>query len=470
MPIDMSPDEFKRLGYQVIDTLAQRLAELPDTPTRSTIPQELSDALLNEEIPQDGTDPESVIQRVADEVLPYPMGNVSPGFFAWVNSTPSPIGVLGELMSAAHNASTAGGHHSSTYIEHAVLNWLKQIMGYATVAGGILTSGGSTANLTALAVMRHVKATHNVREHGMRDQHMVVYTSEQGHLCIQKSIEVLGIGNQHLRKIPVDADFCMNMDALKAAIAQDRLDGLHPVCVVASAGTVNTGAIDPLTEIADLCEAENLWFHVDGAYGGVGILAEQVAHLYAGIERADSIAIDPHKWLYVPIECGCTLVKDANTMRDTFSLMPSYVRDDGGMPWFMELGLQQTRQFKALKLWMTFQHIGINGYRELIARDIDLSSLLQLKIKARENFELIAAGELSITCFRYAPSGVGNLDALNQEIITRLQEDGRVFTTGTVLNGQQVIRACIVNFRTQEADLDRLLDVIDEIGAEILVE
>jgi glutamate/tyrosine decarboxylase-like PLP-dependent enzyme len=299
---------------------------------------------------------------------------------------------------------------------------------------------------------------------------MVVYTSTQGHSCIQKAVEILGIGGDYLRKIPVDVRYRMDVEALKHQIAADRAAGLNPVCVAASAGTVNTGAIDPLNQLADLCAAEKLWFHVDGAYGGVGILAEQTAGLYEGIEHADSLAIDPHKWLYMPVECGCVLVKDAQAMRDAFSLIPPYLRDDAAMPWFSEFTIQQTRGFKALKLWLVMQQIGEPGYRQLISRDIALAKTLQAKIAAHADFELIAAGPLSVTCFRYAPPGLNDLNILNRRIAETIQREGRVFLTTTELNGKVALRACIVNFRTTEADLDILLDVLTEAGQRVLAQ
>ena len=237
--------------------------------------------------------------------------------------------------------------------------------------------------------------------------------------------------------------------------------------ITASAGTVNTGSIDALDALADLCADERLWYHIDGAYGGVGVLAEQTAGLYAGMQRADSLAIDPHKWLYMPVECGCAFVRDAQAMRDTFSLIPPYLRDDAGLPWFSEFGPQQTRGFRALKLWMALQQIGAQGYRELISRDIALARALQGKIRSRADFELLAAGPLSVTCFRYAPPGVHDLDALNRRLLDLVQREGQVFLTSTQLDGRLALRACIVNFRTSEADLDVLLEVLAQAGRNV---
>lgn len=468
--IDLSPDEFRRLGYRAIDILAEQLDTIRDYPTRQPVPDVVRERFMEQPLPELGCDPADLIESFAEEILPYPMGNDSPRFFAWVNSPPAPLAVLAELLAAGLNPSVAGGDHAATYVEHAVLNWLKTIMGYPSESGGVLASGGSVANLIALGVMRHVKTGGKIREKGFQDSasRMVIYTSTQGHGCIQKAVEILGFGHQNLRKIPVDADYRMDIEALKAQIAADRTDGLTPVCIAASAGTVNTGAIDPLDAIADLCEAENLWFHVDGAYGGVGILAKP--DLYKGLERSDSLAIDPHKWMYMPVECGCILVKDAAAMRDSYSLVPPYLRDDTAMAWFSEFSIQQTRGFRALKLWMVMQQIGIEGYRKLINRDIALAQTLQFKIQSRSDFELVAAGSLSVTCFRYTPAGVpqNDLDQLNRSLLNTVQHDGRAFLTSTELDGKLVLRACIVNFRTTHHDLDILLDVLAEAGQNAL--
>lgn len=467
--IDLSPEEFRQLGYRAIDMLTERLATIRETPVRRPVPPELRDQLIHQHFPENGTDPAQILQSI-NTILDYPMGNSSPRFFAWVNSPPAPLGVLAELFAAAHDASVAGGDHSATYLEHGVLNWVKSVFGFAESAGALLASGGSVANLIGLAVMRHVKAQGHMRVAGFNQETapMVIYTSTQGHSSIQKAIELLGFGSEYLRKIPTDSDYRMDLAALKAQIAADRAAGLYPIGIAASAGTVNTGAIDPLNDIADICAAENLWFHIDGAYGGFGILAEQTQGLYEGIARADSLAIDPHKWLYVPVECGCVLVRDAEAMRNTFSLVPPYLRDDKALPWFSEFGIQQTRGFKALKLWMVLQQIGTNGYRQLISRDIQLARSLQAKIRARPDFELVTTGPLSITCFRYAPPGVSDLDTLNKNLVAPVIAEGGAFLTSTQIDDKLVLRACIVNFRTTEADLGMLLNIIAEAGQRVL--
>ncbi|HJZ48032.1 MAG TPA: pyridoxal-dependent decarboxylase, partial [Roseiflexaceae bacterium] len=268
--IDLTPDQFRQLGYRAVDLIAEQLATLPEAPCRRRVPDALRQRLLGQPLPGQGRPAGEVLDTVAESVLPYPMGNISPRFFAWVNSPAAPLAVLAELLAAGLNSSVAGGDHAATYVEHAVLGWLKRLLDYPVESGSLLISGGSMANLVGLAVMRFVKAQGAIRARGFRDEvaPMVVYTSAQGHSCIEKAVELLGIGHDYLRKIATDRDQRIDMERLQAQIAADRAAGLRPVCVVASAGTVNTGAIDPLGALADLCAAEGLWFHVDGAYGG----------------------------------------------------------------------------------------------------------------------------------------------------------------------------------------------------------
>lgn len=467
--IDLTPETFRELGYRAVDLLAEQLAGIRAAPIRQPVPPALRERLMHQPLPEIGVEAGALLEAFAQDILPYPMGNASPRFFAWVNSPPAPLAILAELLAAGLDPSVAGGDQAAMYVEHGVLNWLKAIMRFPAEGGGVLCSGGSVATLIGLAAMRHVKTGGDIRKRGFQSDGapMIVYTSTQGHSCIQKAIEILGFGSDNLRKIPVDADYRLDVEALKQQIAADRAAGLRPVCVAASAGTVNTGAIDPLDTIADLCAAEDLWLHVDGAYGGFGILAEQTEGLYAGIERADSLGIDPHKWLYMPIECGCAFVRDAGAMRDAFSLVPPYLRDDTALPWFSEYTIQQTRGFKALKLWMVMQQIGVDGYRDLISRDISLARTLRAKIQARADFELVAAGSLSITCFRYCPPGAADVDTLNRRLVEVVQREGRAFLTSTELNGRPVLRACIVNFRTTEADLDELLDAVAAAGKQV---
>jgi glutamate/tyrosine decarboxylase-like PLP-dependent enzyme len=467
--IDLDPEDFRRLGYRAVDLVADRLRTVRGDAVRAPVPEALKREWLAEPAPVGPASPDAVLTRVAETVLAHPMGNGSPRFFGWVNSPPAPLAILAELLAAGLDPSVAGGDHAATYVEHAVLDWLKAILGVPADAGAVLTSGGSVATLVGLGVMRHVKTGGADRALGMQaaGRPLAVYTSTQGHSCIQKAVEILGLGSERLRRVAVDAAFRMDVADLASRIRADRAAGLEPAAVVASAGTVNTGAIDPLDDIADLCAAEDLWLHVDGAYGGVAALDPATRPLVAGLSRADSLGVDPHKWLYVPVECGCAIVRDAQAMRNAFSLVPPYLRDDAAMPWFSEFTVQQTRGFKALKLWMVLQQVGLEGYGRLIAQDIARARALRARLRAHPDFALVSEGPLSITCFQYRPPWAGDADALNRQIAERVQRDGRAFLTTTELDGRSVLRACIVNFRTTDADLDELVEAIVAAGESI---
>jgi glutamate/tyrosine decarboxylase-like PLP-dependent enzyme len=467
--IDLPPDDFRRLGHRAVDLLADYLASLPDRPCRAPVPTAVRDALMHEPPPEQGMAPDDVLSALASTAFAYPMGNGSPRFFGWINSPPAPMGIIGEFLAAGLNPSVAGGDHAATYVEHAVLSWMRALIGYPSPAGGLLVSGGSVANLIGLAVMRHVVAGRTVRTKGMHalGSPLVVYTSVEGHSCIQKAIELLGFGSDSLRRLPTTADWQMDVDALRKQIAEDRRNGLVPACVAATAGTVNTGAVDALDAIADLCAAQQLWFHVDAAYGGPGALLPELQPAFRGLERADSVAIDPHKWMYVPVECGCALVQDAAAMRDAFSLVPPYLRDDAALPWFSEFGIQQSRGFRALKLWMALKCAGFEGYRSAARHDLERAATLRRAISAYPDLELVANGPLTVTCFRYRPKSGGDpaaVDRVNRRLLDAIQAKGDVFLTGTELAGRFVLRACIVNFRTTDADVRTLVHAVRDAG------
>ena len=469
--IDLTPEEFRRLGYRAVDLLARHFAALSQPPCRRPVPEPLRRELMERPLPKGPADPDELLDEIEANVLCYPMGNNHATFFGWVNSTAAPLAVLAELLAAGLNPSVAGGDHAATYIEHGVLAWMREITGFPATSGAILTSGGSVANLIGLSAMRHVKTGGRVREHGLGagKPRLVVYTSSEGHSCIQKDVELLGIGHAQLRRIPVDAAWRMDVSVLQSRIADDRATGLTPACVAASAGTVNTGSIDPLSAIADVCQREDLWFHVDGAYGGPAVMLPEIARLYRGLDRADSLAVDPHKWMYVPVECGCALVRDGRAMRDAFSLVPPYLRDDTALPWFSEFGIQQSRGFRALKLWTALRHIGVDGYRDALRHDLAMTGALRARLRRAPDFELISEGPLSVTCFRYRPELLAgsdaDVDALNRRLLEVVQRDGQVFLTGTELDRRPALRACIVNFRTTESDLDALLTAVRSAAA-----
>jgi glutamate/tyrosine decarboxylase-like PLP-dependent enzyme len=467
-----SAEEIRRVGYRVVDMIAEYLTELPGKPVFQPVPPEVIGEILGAAVPGAGAAADAVLDEWAERVAPYPFGNGHPRFYGWVNSPPTPIGIFADALAAAMNPSVAGGNHAAVYVERAVIDWFRQVVGFPEGAMGLLVSGGSMAALTGLAVARHARAGYDVRARGLQGapRAMTVYKGAEGHGTYQKSVELMGIGSDHLRIVPSDEAGRIDPRALEAAIAEDVEKGHLPLAVVASAGTVNTGAIDPLDAIADVCERHGAWLHVDGAYGGPALLSDRYRPLFRGIERADSIALDPHKWLYVPIEAGVVLVRRGEEMRQAFSLVPPYLRTDGspagvgGPPWLSEYGFQQTRGFRALKVWMALKHHGTDGYRRAIERDVALASHLAALVRADPEMELWEPQGLSIACFRLVPRGFGGdaaaLDDLNRRVLEAVQLSGDAFLSSTVLGGRFFLRACIVNPLAREADVEALLDAV----------
>ena len=478
-------DEFRRLGYRAVDLAAEHLAQIPGGPVYRQMKAEDRERLMDLPLPDLPVTPDQLLDFIEREILTHPMGNGHPRFFGWVNSPPAMLAVLTEVLAAALNPSCAGGDHAAIYVERCAVRWLMELIGFPTeFSMGILVSGGSMASLTALAAARHwmvARLGGDVRAQGLGKDYrrMTIYLSDQGHSCLQKAVELLGLGSESIRWLSTDDRFRMDAHQLAVAVAKDRAAGNQPFCVCASAGTVATGAIDPLESLADYCGKENLWLHVDGAYGAVGILDETIRPRYRGLERANSVALDPHKWLSVPVECGCVLVKDGACLRDAFSLVPPYLRTEpgkgiGGLPWYSEYGFQQSRGFRALKLWVTLQHAGREGLSTMIRRHNRLARRLEDLIRKTPDLELAAEGDLSIACFRFRPGNwTGSpeqLDQLNKRIMENLQAEGSTFITSTVLRGRFALRACILHYATSEADLASLVTAVSDTGYRMLSE
>ncbi len=473
-------ESFRQLALTAVDWALGHLSGVPDGAVYEPMTPEERRRLLEQPLPDAGRDPRAILDVFRDAVLPHPMGNGHPRFFGWVNSPPAPLGVLADLLAAAMNPSCAGGDHAAIYVERAAVRWLSELVGFPGDGSmGLLVSGASVASLIGLAAARHrVAAAHgwDVRADGLQGERprLTLYVSAEGHSCLRKSAEILGLGAGAVRTVPVDDRFAIDVKALREAIAADRRAGALPFCVAASAGTVGTGTIDPLDAIADLCERERLWLHVDGAYGAFGVLAPTHAARYAGMARADSLALDPHKWLSVPVECGCVLVRDGALLRDTFSLVPPYLRTEegkgfGGLPWFSEYGVQQTRGFRALKLWMVLQHLGRRGVQALVERHLALAQRLAALVDAAPDLERVAPVELSIVAFRYAPESLRGdeprLDALNKHLMEHIQAEGGAFITNAMIRGHFALRACILHYATNEEDLAALIEIVRRTGA-----
>ncbi|WP_245984430.1 pyridoxal phosphate-dependent decarboxylase family protein [Streptomyces tateyamensis] len=474
----MADPNFRTAARAAADLVADYLAAVPDGPVWQPMDPAARQALLEAPLPEQGRELTELLQVIAAEVMTAPMGNGHPRFFGWVNAAPAPAGVLATLAAAAVNPSSAGGDHADVHLERAVVRWIAELVGYpaADGAGGLLTSGASMATIVCLAAARQraaARAGWDLREDGLSGlPPLVGYATGETHSCVRKAAELLGIGSRQLRVVPADAQGRIDPDGLRAAIAADRAAGRLPFLVAASAGTVNTGAVDRLDALADLCEQEELWLHVDGAYGAFGVLDPAIAHRYAGLDRADSLALDPHKWLGVPVDCGCALVRDAAQLRGTFSLVPSYLRDEegDGFGWFSEYGIEQTRPFRSLKVWATLAHRGRAGLAADVAHCTALARRLGELVAADPELELLAPVETSITAFRARPAGLDEaaLDALNRALPLAVQKRGRAFVTGTVLAGREALRACLINAAATESDLAVLLAEVRAAAADLM--
>jgi aromatic-L-amino-acid/L-tryptophan decarboxylase len=475
---DLSPEEVRRLGYLAADAVAESREKLEERPVFGKIGGDAK--LFDEPVPEEGQPLEETLAFVREHVLPFPMGNSHPRFYGFINATADPIGIAADYLAASMNPNCWGGDHAAIHIEHRVMRWLAELLGFPPEAEGILVSGGSMANFTALAAARRAMVPGNVREDGLAGEgrpRLAVYASDQVHHCVDKAVDLLGIGINNLRKIGTSERFEIRMDLLAEAVAADRRKGLTPAIVVGSAGTVNTGAIDPLEELAEFCRREALWFHVDGAYGAMARLSKKLAPLFAGIERADSIAADPHKWLYVPYEAGATLVRHPGRLAAAFRKFPEYLASDPESPfpgpaWFAERGVELSRGFKALKVWMGMKTRGRAGYERAIVNDVSLAHFLAEEVDRRTDFERLAPTVLSIANFRYRPKDMAlpdaDLDRINRGIVNRLVGDGSFFLAPTILKGRTTLRACIVNFRTRREDLTALLDEASRVGRTLL--
>ena len=472
---DLDPEEVKRLGYRAAELVAAHTAGLREGPVFGKVGD--SAGVFDQPLPETGRSADEVLDATRDHVLTHPFGNSHPRFFAFINATADPLGTVAEYLAAGMNSNCWGGDHAAIHVEDRVVRWLAEILGLPASAEGILTSGGSMANFTALAAARRAMSP-DVRETGFAGTPpLVVYASDEVHNCVDKAVDLLGIGRLQLRILPTDDRFRLRTGDVKKAIASDRRAGLRPAIVVGNAGTVNTGAIDPLEELADLCAREELWFHVDGAYGAMACVSKELRPLFAGLERADSVAADPHKWLYMPYEAGATLVREPGRLADAFRRPAAYLVHDPDSPVagpvsFNDRGPELSRGFKALKVWMGLQRHGRRGYAAAVEHDVAMARFLADEVREREDFELLAEPGLSIVNFRFRPAGVAlgdnALDGLNRRIVNRLVGSGAFFFAPTILRGRTSLRVAIVNFRTQEDDLRALLDEAAHAGRGLL--
>ena len=479
--------ELRALGHRMLDDILDATIALPHTPVWRELPA-AKRAVFDAPAPRDGVGAEAAYEMFRHHILPYGSGNAHPRFFGWVQGNGTPLAMLADMLAAGMNPHLGGFNHAPKLVEQQVVSWFAELLGMPG-AGGLLVTGGTMANTHALAVARFAAAQargQNIRTEGVQAwpdvagaprAPLVFYGSAETHGWARKAAEWLGLGDRAFRRVPVNAQWQMDLEALERMLAEDRAAGLDPFCVMGTAGTVNTGATDDLRAIADLCVRESLWFHVDGAFGALAALAPTVQHQVRGMERADSIAFDLHKWGSMPFECACVLVRDPALHHAAFRTTASYLTgatrgvSQGGM-YFAERGLDLTRGFKALKVWMQLTADGVTKLGRVIDGNVRQVRDLVRRIEREPSLELLAPAPLNIANFRVTTPGASDdtLNAVNQEVLLRLQERGIAIPSSTVLDGRFAIRVAHVNHRTTDADITLLADAVIEIGAEVLGE
>ncbi len=481
-PLEMGPDEFRARGHELVEQIADLLESLPARPvTRGVSPRAVRAALGDDPLPAHGTSAEALLGEVTSQLFEHSLYNGHPRFFGYITASPAPIGILADFLASAVNPNLGAWLLSpvATEIEAQTVRWIAELVGYPRAAGGILVSGGNVANFVGFLAGRRAKAPWDIRASGLRSgPPLAVYLSTETHTWIHKAADLFGQGLDAVRWIPVDARRRMDTAALERAIVADREHGVVPLLAVGAAGTVEVGAVDPLGEIAAICRAHGLWFHVDGAYGALAAALPDAPEDLRALSEADSVALDPQKWLYSPLEAGCVLVKEPKHLADAFSFHPEYYEfggsDDEPPINYYELGLQNSRGFRALKVWLALRHAGREGYEQMIHDDIALAQALNDAVTAVRELEPFACN-LSITTFRFVPADLepgGDaveeyLNDLNREIVSRLQKGGEAFLSNAVVDGRYLLRACIVNFRTRRADVEALAEIVVRLGREV---
>ena len=464
----------RALGHQMVDEMLAYLEGIREQPSWQPMPEEVK-ASFAQPVPLEPQGAETAYRDFKRNVLPYPLGNIHPRFWAWVCGSGTPGAMLADMLASAMNSNVHGGDHAAVYVEQQVLTWLKQAIGYPADASGLLVTGGSVANFIGLAVARNAKAGWDVKREGLSNlPPLTVYGSSETHNSAQKGVEALGLGSNALCYVGVDTDFRIRMDALRDAVAADRKTGKRPICVIGNAGTVNTGAIDDLNALADFCVSENLWFHVDGAFGATAAISPALRPLLRGMERADSLAFDLHKWMYMPYDIGCVLVRFPESHRSTFAAHATYLAGharglSGGPMWFKEYGLELSRSARALKAWFSLKEHGLRKFQALVEQNVAQSSYLAEMVEADAHLELLAPAPLNIVCFRFK-DGIEDeqtLTAINQEIVVRLQETGAATPSSTIIGGRFAIRVANVNHRSRREDFEYLVREVIRLGNEI---
>lgn len=470
---DLDPEAFRRLGYEVIDQIAELLAAERRDPVLKHIDGKALTELLDEPLPREGCPPEKAFEICRGALTEYGRRNGHPRFFAYVSASADPVGILADALASAMNQNVTSWRSApaATTLERVVVRWLDELVGFDGGGHGLLVSGGSAANAAAIACAINEALISGLGETLRSRETVTLYLSAEGHLSLRKTARVLGVSEAHIRTVPVDETRRMSAARLDHAIGQDLGDGLVPACVCASAGTANTGIIDPLGEIADVCRRRGVWLHIDGAYGAPAAATREYRWMREALARANSLSLDPHKWLFAPLDVGCVLIRSEQASRRAFAESAAYMAVSQADPTesfaFFDHGLELSRRFRALKVWMILKTRGTEGIARVIEQNIALRRRLDERIAAEAALELIGS-ELSISCFRYVPAATSDqqsLNNLNRRILEQLADEGRVHMSPTTLEGCYCLRVCIVNFRTSEADIDLLVEEVLRIGA-----
>jgi len=477
-PLNIDSEEFRAAGHLLVDRVADFFRSLPQRAvTTGESPSEIRQALgADRTLPRHGVDAGELLNHAASLLFDHSLFNAHPRFWGYVTSSAAPIGALGELLAAAVNPNCGAWLLSpmASEIEAQTIRWIAEMLGYPTDCGGLFVSGGNMANIVCFLAARQAKAGSDVRSKGVGGSRLRAYCSKETHTWIQKAADIAGLGTDAVRWIGVDDELRIDVEALRAQIRADLAAGDKPFMVIGNAGTVSTGAVDPLPELAALCRELDLWFHVDGAYGGFAAVVPDAPAAFAGLSECDSLAVDPHKWLYAPLEAGCALVRDLSKLRDAFAYHPPYYHFGVEAINYFDLSPQNSRGFRALKVWLALQQVGRDGYVQMISDDIRLSRVMYDRIADCPELEALTQA-LSITTFRYVPQDLkrgdeqmeGYLNDLNRELLTRLQQGGEAYLSNAIVGGKYALRACIVNFRTTLQDVEALLPVIVRIGEQV---
>ena len=455
--IALSREEMREFGYRVVDLLAEHFANVQDGPVGAKRDPAQLVSLFDQNPPETACDPNELLAQLERDVFPNNLHVDHPRFFAFVPGPNNFVSTMADALAAGFNIfnGTWLGGSAAAAGELGVVRWLCRICGFPTAAGGLFVSGGSMANLTALVAARHSVLQDRVAG-------ATVYFSDQTHSSVERALGVIGFLPDQMRKLESDNNFRLSIQSLRAAIANDRAKGLRPFCVIANAGTTNTGAVDPLPELADLAAEEKLWLHIDGAFGAAAVLSERGREMLRGLERADSISLDPHKWLFQSFECGCVLARDAALLKSAFQIKPDYLRDvHRGLEEFnpCDYGVQLTRSFRALKVWLSLQTFGLAAFRKAITRGFELAELAERELRARKGWQILSPAQMATVCFRF-----GNSDELQTRLVDEMMKDGYALLTSTELRGAVSLRLCTINPRTTEEDIIGTVERLDRFA------